>query len=386
MKILHTSDLHLGKSLLEESLQDDQEYILNEIVRIVEEKEVSVVMISGDIYDKTIPRADAIKLFDDFITTLSNKNVKILITSGNHDSNERLAFGSEIFNKFNIHIATSYGERKEDENGEVYYDCHIKKVSVDDVDFYLLPFLKPFHLKDLMENEEYENIKDSNSMMEWILKRENLDENRKNILLAHQFVQRGEVPPKQSDSESVGTLDPIQVSLFDDFDYVALGHLHRPQSVGRETVRYSGTPLKYSFSEAKDEKSVVIIDTDDIECFELVELKPRRDMRILNGTFEQVMYMEPTDDIIKVKLLDENTIISPMERIRERFENAIALEFVNIRSFIDSANEGREIIVDSEASHYELFDLFFKEQNGREMTEEEEKCIKSIIESLEGDK
>ena len=372
MKILHTSDLHLGKNLLEESLQDDQEYILNEIVRIVEEKEVNVVMISGDIYDKTIPRADAIKLFDDFITTLSKENVKILITSGNHDSNERLAFGSKIFNEFNIHIATSY-------------EGKIEKVSVEDVDFYLLPFLKPFHLKDLMGDEEYENINDSNSMMEWILKRENLDENKKNILLAHQFVQKGEVPPKQSDSESVGTLDPIQVNLFDDFDYVALGHLHRPQSVGRETVRYSGTPLKYSFSEAKDEKSVVIIDTDDIEGFELVELKPRRDMKILKGTFEQVMYMEPTDDIIKVKLLDENTIISPMERIRERFENAIALEFVNIRSFIDTSDEGREIIVEGEANHYELFDLFFKEQNGREMTEEEENCIKSIIESLEGD-
>ena len=330
-------------------------------------------MIPGDIYDKTIPRADAIKLFDDFLTALSKMDVNVLITSGNHDSNERLAFGSKIFSKFNIHIATSYGGR-------------IEKVSVEDVDFYLLPFLKPFHLKDLMEKEEYENINNSNRMMEWILNREELDKDKKNILLAHQFVQKGELPPKQSDSESVGTLDPIQASLFDDFDYVALGHLHRPQSVGRETIRYSGTPLKYSFSEAEDKKSVVIIDTDDIENFELVDLTPLRDMQILKGKFDQVMNMEPSDDIIKVELLDENTILSPMERIRERFSNAIALEFVNIYRIMDTGDDDEkgEKIKGDEASPYELFDLFFKEQNGREMTEDEENCIKSIIESLEG--
>ena len=174
-------------------------------------------------------------------------------------------------------------------------------------------------------------------------------------------------------------------SVFDDFDYVALGHLHRPQSVGRETIRYSGTPLKYSFSEAEDKKSVVIIDTDDIENFELVELTPLRDMQILKGKFDQVMNMEPSDDIIKVELLDENTILSPMERIRERFNNAIALEFVNIYRIIDTGDDDKgKKIVDYEDSPYELFDLFFKEQNGREMTEKERNFIKSIIESLEG--
>ena len=351
--------------------------MLNEIIEIVDEKGVSVVMISGDIYDKAIPNADAIKLFDEFITDLAEKKVKVLIASGNHDSNERLAFGSEIFNKFNIHIAT-------------FYKGQIDKVSVEDVDFYLLPFLKPFHIKDLMDEKEYENINDSNDMMEWILNRENVDKDRKNILLAHQFVKCGENKPKRSESENnpydtVGTLDAIEVGLFDDFDYVALGHLHRPQSIGRETVRYSGTPLKYSFSEAKDQKSVVIIDTDDIEGFELVDLVPRRDVKILEGTFEQVMNMEPSDDIIKVELLDENTIVSPMERIRERFSNAIALEFVNIYSIIDTDDDNKgETIKTGKASPYELFELFFKEQNGREMSEDEEKCIKSIIESLEG--
>ena len=377
LKILHTSDLHLGKSLSEESFQKDQEHILREIIKVVEEKGVSVVMIPGDIYDKTIPRVEAVKLFDKFLTTLSKMGVRVLITSGNHDSNERLGFGSEIFNEFNIHIATSY-------------EGKIEKVSVDDVDFYLLPFLKPFHLKHLIDDEEYENIKSTNDMMKWILSNENIDKSKKNILLAHQFVQWGEQKLKRCESENassdhVGTLDSISVDLFDDFDYVALGHLHRPQLIKRETVRYSGTPLKYSFSEYKDKKSVVIIDSDDIENFELVELHPLRDMRILKGTFEEVMNMEPSDDIIKVELLDENTIISPMERIKQRFENAIALEFVNRRYSDSSGNSDDSDLGPDDISAYELFKSFFKEQNGREMNEKEEEYIKGLIESLEGD-
>lgn len=375
MKILHTSDLHLGKNLSEESFQEDQEYILEEIIKIVEEKGVSVVMIPGDIYDKTIPRVEAVKLFDKFLTTLSKMDVKVLITSGNHDSNERLGFGSEIFNEFNIYIATEY-------------DGKIEKVSIDDVDFYLLPFLKPFHLKHLLDDDEYENIHSTNDMMEWILSNESIDKNKTNILLAHQFVQKGSKKPKQCDSESVGTLDPIYVDLLDDFDYVALGHLHMPQEIERKTVRYSGTPLKYSFSEAEDEKSVVIIDTDDIENFELVELHPFRDMRILKGTFEQVMNMEPSGDIIKVELEDENTILSPMERIRQRFDNAIALEFVNRRPHpngTEPTNNPDEPYGTDDVNPYDLFKLFFKEQNGREMTGDEDKYIKDLIESLEGD-
>ena len=375
MKILHTSDIHLGKNLLEESFQEDQEHILNEIIKIIKEKDISVILIPGDIYDKTIPRAEAISLFDNFLTNLAEMNVKVLITSGNHDSSERLSFGSGLFEKSNIHISASY-------------DGQIKKVSLDDVDFYMLPFLKPFHLKHLMDEKDYENINDSNDMMKWILSRENLNKEKTNILLAHQFVKSGENKLERSESENnpydnVGTLDAIDVDLLDDFDYVALGHLHKPQSVGRETVRYSGTPLKYSFSEHKDNKCVLIIDTENIEEIEKVELHPLRDMQILKGKFENVMKMEPSDDIIKVELLDENTIISPMERIRERFKNAIALEFINIRSFMGSDDNGEKII-DSEASPLELFNLFFEEQNGREMSEEEKKYIKSVFESLEG--
>ena len=373
MKILHTSDLHLGKKLSEESFHEDQKHILKEITKIIKERKIKVVMIPGDIYDKSNPPVEAVQLFDDFITNLTKMNVEVMFTSGNHDSNERLGFGSKIFESFNIHIATSY-------------DGQIKKIEIDDVNFYLLPFLKPFHLKKLMDEEEYGHIKNTNDMMKWILSQETMDKNKKNILLAHQFVMSGDKLPKQCDSESislnsVGTLDAIDVDLLDEFDYVALGHLHRPQDVKRNTVRYSGTPLKYSFSEVKDDKSVVIIDTDNIEDFELVELKPLRNMQVIRGKFEDIMKMEPCDDIIKIELTDENTIISPMDSIRQRFNNAIALVFTNI--FINT-HKNNDVEIKEDASPYELFKLFFEEQNDREMKIEEEKLIESIFKDLEG--
>lgn len=373
MKILHTSDLHLGKNLLEESFYEDQKYILNEIIDMVKEKDIKVVMIPGDIYDKSIPSAEASSLFDIFLTNLLKENVHVLITSGNHDSNERLSYGAKIFEGFNIHIVTTY-------------EGKIEKVSIDNTDFYLLPFLKPFHIKYLMDEKEYESINNSNDMMKWILSRENIDKTKNNILLAHQFVMWNGLLPEQCDSESislnnVGTLDAIDANLFDDFDYVALGHIHRPQKIKRDTIRYSGTPLKYSFSEVNDKKSVVIIDTDDINSIELVELKPLRNMQVLKGTFEEVMNMKTCDDIIKVELKDENTLISPMEEIKKRFKNAISLVFVN--KYDLNNTELSEIKED--ASPYELFNQFFKEQNNREMNEEEDKYIKSIIKSLKED-
>jgi exonuclease SbcD len=373
MKILHTSDLHLGKNLSDESFYEDQKYILDEIIKVVKEKEINVVLIPGDIYDKSIPSSEATMLFDSFLTKLSKMNVETLIISGNHDSNERLSFGSNIFKELNIHIVTKY-------------EGKIEKISIDDVDFYLLPFLKPFHIKHLMTDKEYESINNSNDMMKWILSKESIDKSKKNILLAHQFIMWDGKMPEQCDSESisltnVGTLDGIDVNLLDDFDYVALGHIHRPQKIKRDTVRYSVTPLKYSFSETNDKKSVVIIDTDNINNIELVELKPLRDMKVLRGTFEQIMNSKPSDEIIKVELEDENTIISPMEEIKKRFKNAISLVFIN--KYESSEEELGEIKED--ATPYELFSSFFREQNGRDMNEDEDEYIKSIIESLKED-
>lgn len=373
MKILHTSDLHLGKNLSEESFYEDQKYILDEIIEIVKKNNIKVVMIPGDIYDKSIPSSEATKLFENFFTKLSKQNVTTLITSGNHDSNERLSFGAEIFNEFNIHIVTKYDEE-------------IKKINIENTTFYMLPFLKPFHIKHLMNEEEYEKINNSNEMMKWILNREKIDKTKTNILLAHQFVMWDGKMPEQCDSESislnnVGTLDGIDVNLLEDFDYVALGHIHRPQKIKRETIRYSGTPLKYSFSEVNDKKSVVIIDTENVEKIELIELKPLRNLKILRGTFEEIMNMKPVDDIIKVELEDENTIISPMEEIKKRFKNAIALTFIKKGEIQNTKTKE----ITKEANPYELFNTFFKEQNERELTIDEDNYLKQIIESLKED-
>ena len=277
-----------------------------------------------------------------------------------------------MFIFFFIHIVTKY-------NGE------IDKINIDDVCFYMLPFLKPFHLKHLMNEEEYEHINNSNDMIKWILNKENIDKTKKNILLSHQFVMWNGQLPEQCDSESislnnVGNIDAIDANLLDDFDYVALGHIHRGQKIKRDTIRYSGTPLKYSFSEAPDNKCVVIYDTDN-SSIELIKLNSLRDLKVLRGTFEEVMNMKSTNDIIKVELEDENVIISPMEEIKKRFPNAIALTFVN-KEEVTSSNNGE---ITEDATPYELFECFFEEQNGRILNEEEDKYLKTIIESLEGD-
>ncbi len=374
MILLHTSDLHLGKNLLEESFYEEQKYILNQIIHIVKENNVDTIMIPGDIYDKSIPSAEAIMLFDNFLVSLSKLNVEILITSGNHDSNDRLAYGSNIFNQLNIHIVTNY-------------DGNIYKISKKDVDFYLLPFIRPFHLKKLMTDEEYANIKTSNDMMKWILSRETIDKSKKNILLTHQFVMWNGLLPKTSDSESIsinnlGTLDAIDANILDEFDYVALGHIHRPQKIKRETIRYSGTPLKYSFSEVNDEKSVVLIDTNKIEDFKLIPLIPKRNINVLRGTFEEIMNMPSSEDIIKVELTDENILLSPMEEIRKRFPNAISLAFVDKK--VKNTNS-EEIEITNDMSPTSLFNEFFKVQNDRELSSEEKKYLKDLIDEMRGE-
>ena len=375
MKILHTSDLHLGKKLLEESFYEDQKYILDEIIKIIEEEKVDAVLIPGDIYDKNIPSIEAVNLFNDFLNKLSNLKVETFITSGNHDSNDRLSFGSNLFNKLNIHIETEY-------NGK------LAKYSIEDVDIYMLPFIKPFYLKGLMSEEEYSKIENPTDMMKWIIQNEDIDKNRKNILMLHQFVINQGENLETSDSEStinVGTLDSIDVNTLDVFDYVAMGHIHGPQKVKRETVRYSGTPLKYSFSEVNQNKSVVILDTEDMSI-DLVPLKPLRNLKVIRGNFEDIMEMQPCDDLIRVELLDDATsIISPMENLKRRFKNAISLAFIDKNYNSEEVLNTENLLVE-EKNPIELFGEFFLKQNSRELTEEENKILKDVIDEIEGEK
>ena len=375
MKILHTSDLHLGKKLLEESFYEDQKYILDEIIKIIEEEKVDAVLIPGDIYDKNIPSIEAVNLFNDFLNKLSNLKVETFITSGNHDSNDRLSFGANLFNKLNIHIETEY-------NGK------LAKYSIEDVDIYMLPFIKPFYLKGLMSEEEYSKIETPTDMMKWIIQNEDIDKNRKNILMLHQFVINQGENLETSDSEStinVGTLDSIDVNTLDVFDYVAMGHIHGPQKVKRDTVRYSGTPLKYSFSEVNQNKSVVILDTEDMSI-DLVPLKPLRNLKVIRGNFEDIMEMQPCDDLIRVELLDDATsIISPMENLKRRFKNAISLAFIDKNYNSEEVLNTENLLVE-EKNPIELFGEFFLKQNSRELTEEENKILKDVIDEIEGEK
>lgn len=370
MKLLHTSDLHLGKSLLEESLIEDQKYILNEIIKIIKEENIDALLIPGDIYDKNIPSVDAVNLFNDFLFELSNLKIDTFITSGNHDSNIRLGFGKELFNKLNIHIVTEF-------NGV------IEKYEYKDTDIYLLPYIKPFNIKQFI-NEDIE-INNSNEMMKYLLNNLTLNKDKKNIILLHQFVMNNNEDLEFSDSESqvVGTLDSIDVNLFKDFDYVAMGHIHRPQKVKHDYIRYSGTPLKYSFSEANDKKSVVIFDTKD-NSIELKELNPSRILRVVKGTLQEILKLEQSNDLIKVELLDKDNLISPMEQIKRKFPNALSLSFINKEVNTNSGLDG-ETTLKKDITVDELFNNFFKYQNDRELTSDELNYLNNIINDIEGE-
>ncbi|MBQ1522361.1 MAG: exonuclease SbcCD subunit D [Erysipelotrichaceae bacterium] len=370
MKVMHTSDLHIGRVLMEESLLEDQQHILDEIIRAAREEKVEVLMISGDIYDKSIPSAEAVRLFNDFLVKLSELDCEVLMIRGNHDSADRLNFGSQLFDRLNIHIVSEY-------NG------HITKFSKGNADFYMLPFIKPFHLKGYLSEEEYAAVRNSSDMMKAVLERETIDENRTNILMMHRFVKAGEKLPELSDSESqlsVGTLDPVDSSLLDQFDYVALGHIHKPQIIKRDTVRYCGTPMKYSFSEANNVNGVVIFDTDTGEI-KTVELKPLREMRNIKVTYEEAMNLPDSNDLLRIELQDEPLISSPLDNLKRKFPNLLSL--VPLRHQQQSKGIfAHRTEISSQDTPETLFAEFFEMQEGRKLNENEEKYFRSIIEEL----
>lgn len=370
MKVMHTSDLHIGRVLMEESLLEDQQHILDEIIRVAREEKAEVLMISGDIYDKSIPSAEAVRLFNDFLVKLSELDCEVLIIRGNHDSADRLNFGSQLFDRLNIHIVSEY-------NG------HIAKFSKGNTDFYMLPFIKPFHLKGYLSEEEYAAVRNSSDMMKAVLERETIDENRTNILMMHRFVKAGEKLPELSDSESqlsVGTLDPVDSSLLDQFDYVALGHIHKPQIIKRDTVRYCGTPMKYSFSEANNVNGVVIFDTDTGEI-KTVELKPLREMRNIKVTYEEAMNLPDSNDLLRIELQDEPPVSSPLDNLKRKFPNLLSL--VPLRHQQQSKGIfAHRTEISSQDTPETLFAEFFEMQEGRKLNENEEKYFRSIIEEL----
>lgn len=374
MKIIHLADLHIGKRVNEFSMIDDQKYILNQILEIIDKEKPDAVIIAGDVYDKQVPSIEAVELLDSFISDISKRKTTTFIISGNHDSAERLAFGSSLMAMGKIYISPVY-------NGKI--SKYTLKDDFGSANFYLLPFVKPSHVKRFFPDEKIESYTDAIKVVVDNLK---LDTSEINILIAHQFVTGAS--RTESEEISVGGLDNVDASVFEDFDYVALGHIHRPQKIGTERIRYCGTPLKYSFSEVNDTKSVSIIEINSKEDFNLrtIPLIPKRDMRKIRGTYEELITKTSyentnTDDYIHVTLTDEFNVADAIQKLRAIYKNIMKLEYDNMRT-----RESRKINLDDmvieNKNPLEIFSEFYKLQNNQEMDDEQKEIIKKIMEEV----
>lgn len=379
MKFIHISDLHLGKRVNEFSMLEDQEYILTKIINIIDEQKPDSVVIAGDVYDKSVPSAEAVELFDDFLVRLSKRNLKVFIISGNHDSAERIAFGGRLMNKSGIYVSPVY-------NGV------IEPVTVTDdfgdVNIYMLPFVKPSNVRRFYQESEIVSYTDA---LKIAIDSMNIDTSKRNILITHQFVT-GAIC-SESEDISVGGSDNVDVSVFDDFDYVALGHIHRSQKCGSNFVRYSGTPLKYSFSEANDKKTLTVVDLkakDDI-TLDFIPLIPKHDMVEIKGTYEELTlksFWENTsykEDYIHITLTDEEDIPDVLSKLRVIYKNIMKLDYDNKRTRTINQINGTEDV--KAKSPFEFFSEFYELQNGQPLSEEQAAFLNDIIEQIEeGDK
>ena len=374
MKFMHLSDLHLGKRVNEFSMLEDQVYILNKIVNIIDEEKPAAIILAGDIYDKPIPPAEAVELFDDFLYKLSQRNLKVFIISGNHDSAERIAFGARLFDKTGIYMSP-------------VYTGNISPIEMSDefgkINIYMLPFIKPVHVRRYFPDTEISSYTDAVSK---VIENMHLDTSIRNILITHQFVTGAS--RTESEDISVGGSDNVNADVFFDFDYVALGHIHRSQSCGSEYIRYSGTPLKYSFSESKDTKSITVVDIKEKGNIKLdfIPLTPLRDMVEIKGTYDDLMlksFYENTtypDDYVHITLTDEDDILDVITRLRVVYKNIMKLDYDNQRT---RSNSEINLINDMESkSPLELFDIFYDSRNGQPLNNEQREFMESIIEDI----
>ena len=364
MKLIHLSDLHLGKRVNEFSMLEDQQYILSEILRIIDAEQPDGILIAGDVYDKTVPSAEAVALLDDFLVRLAKRDLQIFLISGNHDSPERMAFGGRLMEGSGVHLSP-------------VYDGRVRPITLTDVygtvNIYLLPFVKPAHVRRCFPEREITTYTDALAIA---IEAMGVDQTERNVLVTHQFVTGA----ARCDSEelSVGGTDNVDASVFDPFDYVALGHIHGPQRVGRETVRYCGTPLKYSFSEAGHQKSVTVVELEAKGAVSVrtVPLVPLRDLVELRGTYEELTFRgfyEGTSyqkDYVHITLTDEEDIPDAMRKLQIIYPNLMKLDYDNRRTRAGACLDGAE---DAEQkSPLELLEEFYEKQNGRPMGEEQQ--------------
>ena len=373
VELIHLSDLHIGKRVHEFSMIEDQKYILAQILAVVKEERADGVILAGDIYDKPVPPAEAVVVFDEFLTSLAQLSVPVFVISGNHDSAERLSFGARLLGGRGIFLSPVYEGSVEpvrlaDEYGEV---C-----------VYLLPFVKPAVVRHAFEEEE---IKSYDDAVRAAVAHMEVDTGKRNVLVAHQFVTGAS--RCESEELSVGGVDQVDVEAFEVFDYVALGHLHSPQQVGRETVRYCGTPLKYSFSEAEQEKSVTVVEMKEKGNVEIrkIPLKPLRDMRKIRGTYLDVTALScyqgtNTEDYLQITLTDEEDIPDGMQKLRVIYPNLMWLQYDNKRTRESRVVEGAGDV--ERKSELELFEEFYEIQNNQPMSEKQQEFAGRLIRTI----
>lgn len=378
MKFIHLSDLHLGKRVNEFSMIEDQDYILKKILEVIDEEKPDSVIIAGDVYDKSVPSAEAVALFDSFLVSLAERNIQVFVISGNHDSAERIAFGSRLMDASGIHLSPVY-------SGEV------SPIEMSDdygrVNVYMLPFVKPSNVRAFFPEKEISSYTDA---VKTAIDRMSVDPSQRNILITHQFVTGA--ASAGSEELSVGGTDNVAAEVFDGFDYVALGHIHRSQKCGHEYVRYSGTPLKYSFSEAKDLKSVTVVEMKEKGNLEIssVPLKPKHDMVEIRGTYNELMlksFYENTSyrsDYVHITLTDEDDVPDALAKLRVVYKNIMKLDYDNTRTRNNAVLKDIEDV--KSKSPFDLFSEFYRTQNGLEMSDEQAETVISLVEKIwEGD-
>lgn len=383
MKIFHLSDLHIGKQLHRYNMSEEQRAVFQQITNAVKKEMPQAVILAGDIYDSPVPSAEAVSIFDEFLTALSRVEPQpaVLLIAGNHDSARRLDFASSILAKHKVHIAGMPPMHPEE---------HLKRVTLSDewgkVDFYLLPFVKPSYVRNVFEEE----ITGYDMAVRKLIEREVISTERRNVIVSHQFYTAGGSEPQTCDSEVrlVGGIENVDVSALEIFDYAALGHIHRSQKMGRQEVRYCGTPLPYSVSEAEDKKSITIVEIGEKgkkPKIRTLPLMPSRGVQKLTGRLEEIISMtgeENRHDFVSITLTDEIEPYQLRERLEECFDHILEIRIDNARTrkILEFSDEGME-----KSDPYEAFCQFFEEINSRNMTEQEAAIMRQVLnQEIEG--
>lgn len=370
MRFLHLADLHIGKRVNGFSMIEDQKFVFEQVYNVIESENIDGVIMAGDIYDKPVPSAEAVKLFDEMLTKLVSMDLPIFVISGNHDSAERIGFGSDILSAAKVYMSRVY-------NG------NLQKIELEDdygeINVYLLPFIKPATVKNIYKDTE---IKDYDEAVAYVISQEKIDKTKRNVIVSHQFVTGA--MRSESEEVSVGGLDNVSAKNYDAFDYVALGHIHRAQQMGRESIRYAGTLLKYSFSEESHNKSMTIVDLKEKGNIEIREIpvKPLHDLKTIKGKFSEItgedFYKElKKEDYYRAVLTDEDDILNAVGKLKSIYPNLMSMEYDNARtrsySVIDNAKTGEN------KSPLDYFEEFFEKQNGRKMSEKQRDYLLEIL-------